>query len=134
MCWFFCKCHVQWIASGYKEYILQCLILYILLCKWQCPRPNPSHCEGFCNVPFLNAMARILVVEFGLTGLTSTSQKSRTTASSPLHPGASPDLYASKYTQWFIDFLFITRDSRKSNKLCGRKTTKQKRLALRVFF
>ena len=28
-------------------------------------------------------------------------------------------------TQWFIDILFITRDSRMSNKLCGRKTTKQ---------
>ena len=27
--------------------------------------------------------------------------------------------------QWFIDILFITHDSRMSNKLCGRKTTKQ---------
>jgi len=34
-------------------------------------------------------------------------------------------LFASICSQWFIDFLFITRDSRKSNKLCGRKTTKQ---------
>ena len=24
--------------------------------------------------------------------------------------------------QWFIDFLFITRDSRKSNKLCGNRS------------
>ena len=32
---------------------------------------------------------------------------------------------ASICSEWFIDFLFITRDSRKSNKLCGRKTTKQ---------
>ena len=39
-------------------------------------------------------------------------------------------LYAYTYTQWFIDFLFITRDSRKPNKLCGRKTTKQKELTL----
>ena len=39
-------------------------------------------------------------------------------------------LYAFTYTQWFIDFLLITRDSRKSNKLCGRKTTKQKELTL----
>ena len=31
----------------------------------------------------------------------------------------------STSTQWFIDILFITRDSRMSNKLCGRKTTKQ---------
>ena len=45
----FCKCRVQWIASSCKEYILQCLILDILLCKWQCPRPNPSHCEEFCK-------------------------------------------------------------------------------------
>ena len=36
----------------------------------------------------------------------------------------------SRITQWFIDFLSITRDSRKSNKLCGRKTTKQKNLTL----
>ena len=39
-----------------------------------------------------------------------------------------PCLYASTSTQWFIDILFITRDSRMSNKLCGRKTTKQKEL------
>ena len=32
---------------------------------------------------------------------------------------------ASTPAQWFIDILFITRDSRMSNKLCGRKTTKQ---------
>ena len=37
------------------------------------------------NVPFLNAITHILcIVELGLTGLTSTSQNSRTTASSPL--------------------------------------------------
>ena len=41
-----------------------------------------------------------------------------------------PCLYASTSTQWFIDILFITRDSRMSNKLCGRKTTKQKELTL----
>ena len=34
------------------------------------------------------------------------------------------------YTQWFIDVHFITHDSRTSNKLCGRKTTKQNILAL----
>ena len=32
-----------------KKYLLQCLILHIILCKWQCPHPNPSHCEGFCR-------------------------------------------------------------------------------------
>ena len=42
-----------------------------------------------------------------------------------LRSGASPYLYATASTQWFIDILFITRDSRMSNKLCGRKTTKQ---------
>ena len=26
----------------------------------QCPHPNPSHCEGFSNVPFLGAIAHIL--------------------------------------------------------------------------
>ena len=44
---------------------------------------------------------------------------------SHLRSGASPYLYATASTQWFIDILFITRDSRMSNKLCGRKTTKQ---------
>ena len=44
---------------------------------------------------------------------------------SHLRSGASPYLYATASTQWFIDILFITRDSRTSNKLCGRKTTKQ---------
>jgi len=38
--------------------------------------------------------------------------------------------YAIALAQWFIDFLFIAYDSRKSNKLCGRKTTKHKNLAL----
>ena len=37
---------------------------------------------------------------------------------------------SGRSSQWFIDFLFITRDSRKSNKLCERKTTKQNILAL----
>ena len=37
------------------------------------------------------------------------------------------------YTQWFIDVLFITHDSRTSNKLCGRKTTKQNILALQKY-
>ena len=118
----FYRYKVQWSTL---ELILQCLILHILQYKWQCPHPNPSHCEGFSNVPFLNALRSDLltffsslviqeslincagerrrsekdshcesfssfclsalypVVEFGLTGLTSTSQKSRTTASSP---------------------------------------------------
>ena len=61
-------CFLSAIRSGLhrscKEYLLQCLILHIILYKWQCPHPNPSHCEGFSNVPFLSARSRILVVEF----------------------------------------------------------------------
>ena len=44
---------------------------------------------------------------------------------SHLRSGASPYLYASTSTQWFIAILFTTCDSRMANKLCGRKTTKQ---------
>ena len=54
----------------------------------QCPPPNPSHCEGFC---------RTFHVPSGVRVQRSISERS---------------------SQWFIDFLFITRDSRKSNKLC----------------
>ena len=61
-----------------KKYLLQCLILHIILCKWQCPHPNPSHCEGFSNVPFLSAMFRILVVELAKAETASTSQTIRT--------------------------------------------------------
>ena len=41
---------------------------------------------------------------------------------------------SERSSQWFIDFLFITRDSRKSNKLCGRKTTKQNGFTLWIRF
>ena len=67
-------------------------------------------------------------VEFGLTGLQNFalwSFASWYVRISHLRSGASPYLYASASTQWFIDILFITHDSRMSNKLCGRKTTKQ---------
>ena len=37
-------------------------------------------------------------------------------------------------SQWVIDFLFITCYSRKFNKLCWRKTTKQKELTLWALF
>ena len=42
----FYRYKVQWSTL---ELILQCLILHILQYKWQCPHPNPSHCEGFCT-------------------------------------------------------------------------------------
>ena len=41
---------------------------------------------------------------------------------------------SERSSQWFIDFLFITRDSRKSNKLCGRKTMKQNGFTLWIRF
>ena len=40
-----------------------------------------------------------------------------------LRTGASPYLYASASTQWFIDILFITHDSRMPNKLCEKSFT-----------
>ena len=46
------------------------------------------------------------------------------------YPSGVEFAIASTSAQWFIDILFITRDSRMSNKLCGRKTTKQKELTL----
>ena len=30
----------------------------------QCPPPNPSHCEGFCNVPFLSVLRSGLLTFF----------------------------------------------------------------------
>ena len=41
---------------------------------------------------------------------------------------------SERSSQWFIDFLFITCDSRKCNKLCGRKTTKQNGFTLWIRF
>ena len=57
----FYRYKVQWSTL---ELILQCLILHILQYKWQCPHPNPSHCEGFSNVPFLNALRSDLLTFF----------------------------------------------------------------------
>ena len=76
---------------------------------------------------FLNAFSRILVVELDLAEMACVSRNIRRTLFVIV---IFSYLYAFTYTQWFIDFLLITRDSRKSNKLCGRKTTKQKELTL----
>ena len=54
----FYRYKVQWSTL---ELILQCLILQY---KWQCPHPNPSHCEGFSNVPFLSALRSGLLTFF----------------------------------------------------------------------
>ena len=89
-----------------KLQIIYTVLSYQLIFQYnlQCPPPNPSHCEGFC---------RTFHVPSGVRVQRSISERS---------------------SQWFIDFLFITRDSRKSNKLCGRKTTKQNGFTLWIRF
>ena len=82
---------------------------------------------------FLNAFSRILEVELAIAEMACVSRNVRRTLHVPSGVPVQRSI-SERSSQWFIDFLFITRDSRKSNKLCGRKTTKRKRLALRVFF
>ena len=66
---------VYWVSSlCLIPHIFYIVLSYKLIIRYhfQCPHPNPSHCEGFCttfsksfasfgsNVPFLSARSRIL--------------------------------------------------------------------------
>ena len=66
--------------------------------------------------------SRILEVELEKAETTSTSRSIRTTCTKSfalLRSSGSFLSARSRIAQWFIDFLFIARDSRKSNKLWG---------------
>ena len=86
---------VYWVSSlCLIPHIFYIVLSYKLIIRYhfQCPHPNPSHCEGFCttfsksfasfgsNVPFLSARSRILsVVELDLAEMACVSPNVRTT-------------------------------------------------------
>ena len=99
---------------------------------------NPHDCKQslalfWSSDSFLNAFSRILEVELAIAEMACVSRNVRRTLHVPSGVPVQRSI-SERSSQWFIDFLFITRDSRKSNKLCGRKTTKQKELTLWALF